>query len=648
MWIECTKIWYNKRIMGCVLLLFLMEMGSFLYTARQKQIQWETWNGTSYQGAYIQTEQEYLSNFHGETEAVLQQADSMGAISIFAQADSFSAKNLERTKADFEWLLEIEPMFIESPFLDEFFSDGGVHIFVMTAGLLFAFALVDEQKQGLRGMIYSTVNGRGTYVICKIAALLVWTGIVTFLYYGGLLFASSICFEGNIMECLTFPMQSLSVLGNVPWRLSIGDFLLLYMLGRWLAVFFLTFIVWTILFCIDQMLIGAGAIGGMGLLTFGIYMLIDGSHAWNLLRYCNPWYWICGNAFFTEYRNLDVFSQAVNKNTVIVVWMFLGMLLLAAVSFSVGAKRYPCETSKSKVIQYGRRVIQKSRQWQSSWMAGLGLTGMEYYKILISQKGILLLLAIVGVFVYQADFSKVQFATSQKMYFSFVERNTGVPDEASEKELQETETMLEEVEQKYLLDKVRYDAGEITSDEWMGTSMWYASYEQERFFFDQMAEQTLYLETLKEERGIDGWYVNLYGYNRLLSEGSAFMNVLLCFGVVLLCGGMFSIERKSGMIPVIRSSAMGEKSLFVKKRKAAWALSLLLYLILSGLEFGTVAYVYGLGGWGAPVQSIVKLSGFPVPCSIGVFFIMLFLIRGMGIIVLAGAGCFISSKRRRH
>ena len=505
MWMECKKIWYSKKLVGGVLALFLLAMGVFLYDIQQSKVQWETWNESTYEDVYLQREQEYLSNFHASIEAMLQQADAMGMISIFAQTDSFSTKNLEQTKIDFVGLLEIEPELVESPFLEEFFLNEEIHIFAMAAGILFVFVLLDEQKQGLRSMLYVTVNGRGIYVLYKVAALLVWTGIVTILFYGGLLTVSAALFQGDIWKCFNIPIQSLSLFGNVPWKMPIGVFLIFYLLARWMAVFFCSFVIWAILFWIDQMLIGIAIVGGMGLLSLAMNLLIDSTHAWNLFYYCNPWYWMLGNDFFTEYRNLHLFLQAVNKNSVILLWMCVTFLVCLGVSVWVGIRRYPCEALNSKVIQYGRDLLKYVRKWKSLWMSGLGISGMEYYKILISQKGFILFVVIVVVFIYQSDFTNVQFSTSQQMYLSFVERNLGVRNERSEKELQDLEATLQEVEETYAEAAIQYEEKEITTDNWISIIMWYQSYEQERVFLEQMTSQTIYLKHLKEERGIEGW-----------------------------------------------------------------------------------------------------------------------------------------------
>ena len=643
---EAKKIWYNKKIFGGIVVLWCFSVLFFFYRADAKQMQQDLY-GVFYIDNYVQTEREHIASFHKDVEETLEQADSMGAISIFVQEDSFSAKNLEKTKIDYEKLLEVEPEFIENMSLHEFFVEGSVHIFVLMSMALVAYCLLDEDKQGLRAMIFATVNGRGSAIWNKIAALFLWAGILVCMFYGAQLLATVWYYDGDISEYWNVPMQSLSIFRDVPLQLQMGQFLLLYGFVRWFVLFFFGVAVWGILFWVNHMVIGVGTLGGLGLVSLVIYYLIDENNTWNILKFCNPWYWIMGNEFFMGYRNLDIFSQAVNKRTVGFAWVCSSLILVAAMSFFIGIKRYPCEPIKSKWVRWGTRVIQYCKNWKASWMAGLGLTGMEYYKLLISQKGILILLVVAFVFVRQTDFSQIYFSTDQEMYFSFVERNAGVPSEVSERELAEVRALLDAVDKDYQAKELLHEAGELSTNEWIAVCIMYDSYFPERTFLSQMEGQTAYLEKLKAEQGIEGWYVNLYGYNKLLSEESIYIKVLLYFAVILLSAGLVSVEKKNGMLPLIRGSACGEKMIFRKKLHVVWTISLLLYTILSGLEFIMVESLYGLGAWGAPVQSIMALSDVPIRCSIGVYFILLFLIRGIGIVALASVSCWVSRNRKR-
>jgi len=70
-------------------------------------------------------------------------------------------------------------------------------------------------------------------------------------------------------------------------------------------------------------------------------------------------------------------------------------------------------------------------------------------------------------------------------------------------------------------------------------------------------------------------------------------------------------------------------------------------MFLAGLELIMVESLYGLDSWRAPVQSILALSEIPIPCSIGTYFMTLFLARGAAILALSSVSCWISKNRKR-
>ena len=382
---EEKKIWYNKKILGGILALLGLSVLFFFYQAEQKSLQ-QDWTGVSYADKYLRSEREHIASFHEDVKNTLRQASSMDTISIFAQEDSFSTKNLDKTKQDFIKLLEIQPQLIENMSLQEFFAVGSVHVFALAAIGLVAYALLDEDKQGLRAMIFATSNGRDRVVFNKIAALFYWSGILVFAFYGAQFLTSTWYYKGNILKYWDVPLQSLSMFREIPLRLQMGEFLVLYGVIRWFVLFLFAICIWGTLFLVNHILIGVGMLGAIGLISAVVFFLIDENHTWNILRVCNPWYWILGNDFFIEYRNLNIFSEAINKNTVVFVWVIGTIFLITGISLFVGVKRYPCEPVRSKWMLWGIEVLQRCKNWKASWMAGLGLTGMEYYKLLISQK----------------------------------------------------------------------------------------------------------------------------------------------------------------------------------------------------------------------------------------------------------------------
>ena len=631
---EWKKVGKNKKLILILLGLFCVQMWLFFYHTHQTHSNWEQIYGVSYNEYHQKSEATYIENFHSTITNVVHQADNMGSISIFAQEDSFSRHNVEKTKADYTTLLSIKPILFDNLFLSDFFADTTRNLMGVLMISLITFVYIDENKQGLRCMIFSTVNGRGRLILQKILALLLWALCFALVLGGGNLLISCLSYGKNIGDYIHYPIQSLSMFGNFPWNCSIGTFLFLYLLYQGFVLFLIGLGIWSILFCVEYLLLSIGIVGAIGITTYFLYELIDSKHPLNVLHYCNPWYLSNGSSVFTEYKNLNIFGQAVNKNIAILFFFLLIILFFVVMTLSVGIWRYPCASTVNKVKRMIKNTEIQIQKTIDTWLSRRSLTGMEYYKVLIGQKGIWIMLALCAIFLFQADFTDISFSARQEMYFDFMEKYEGLPSEASQREIEDLEQLLTEIETSYLMALEAHENDEISIEEYIFHVSRYENFEQERQFLKEIQQQRDHIFALKE-RGISAWYVNCYSYNRLLREGSLFVNLLLVFGTILLTSGVFVSEKKSGMIPILCSSLLGREDLLRKKFQVAYVLTLCLFFVISFLEFATIGIIYGFGGWMAPVQSILQLAVFPIPCNIFMFFLGLYLLKAMVLLMVA-------------
>lgn len=429
-----------------------------------------------------------------------------------------------------------------------------------------AFALVNENRRGLQQMIYSSAGGRGKLVLEKIAAMLLWAFFITVFFYGGSLAASVVLFHGNLAECLNYPLQSLSMFSSLQWHLGIGEFLLVYLCYRFVILFLVMLVVWTLLFVFGNLLLAAGAAAVIGILSYLSYRLVDASSPVNILRYCSPWYLVMTNGFFTDYKNLNLFSYAVNKNSAVLA----ELLLVSGTAVLVGHCRRPCTGRagglRRKVEKLGRKVSMFTARFQEK----LSLTGVEYYKVFVSQRGSVVILVILAAFVYRTDFTSVQLSGKQEMYQEFLNEHMGIPDEKSKEAVSAVEQELLQVDED-LAEAVRQNQkGELPDWDLIEMRMRYEAYEQEREYFELLQEQTSYLESLKQGRNIQGWYVNVYSYNHLLRCGAELSNLFLVFGIVLLCSGFFPQRINTECALPCGEALMGAQ--LFSRRKCRWPL----------------------------------------------------------------------------
>ncbi|MCD7709080.1 MAG: hypothetical protein LUI02_04315 [Clostridiales bacterium] len=649
---EWTKVLRNKKLICILVGLLLLQLLLFLYMEQRADEEAVLWadavvmvNGVAVDRGEDESEESmsYPEEYRQTIASIVEQADAMSSISIFSQANSFSSRNLARTKADYTRILDVAPVEFDGEFLERFFGDGPLGVFLILCGLVIAFGLVDENRIGLRCMIFSSRGGRARLTLRKILALLLWDAIIVIVLCGTTLVACLAKWGGNLFGCLGYPAQSLETFELFPQTWSIGGLLAAYLLYRLITLFILTIIAWCILSCIDHLLLSGGLIAIIAIVSY-LLGKIGANHPLSALRYCSPWSLLADASFFSEYRNLNILGRAVNKKLVIIcVWAIIATAFVV-IAFLVGTKRYPCR-SAGRIRILGKaagKILRLPKRAYAAFLEHLPLTGAEYYKTLIPQCGVIAVAVLVIVLIWQTDFGTVMRTGSQDMYYDFLESYSGMPSEESDAYITDLGDELAEVEADYFDASEKYAAGEIDSQEYMVSYLRYEAYDSDRQFYLRITEQTEYLKSL-EGRGISGWYINTYTYSALLNEGDSLINLLLILCVVLLCSGVFAREKQCGIAQVMRSSALGREAVFGKKMGMAMILSAALFLFSEGLTLASVIHAYGTSSLIAPVQSLMMLEFVPFKCSIGAFMAILYVLRILVLLAVAAVACTASA-----
>ena len=209
----------------------------------------------------------------------------MRNISIFAEEDSFTNRNLERTAKDYKNLLNVRPVIFDYNFLEKFFSSTLLNWAMILCGVLMAVSLVEENRPGLRGMIFATRNGRGRLITEKMLTLFLCDGLIVLIGYGLTLCTGAVAFGGNLVECLGYPIQSVEIFKNLTLAVSVGVFLLIYLAYRWVVLFMVTLIVWMIMNCADNLIVSIGIVSAFVIVEYLLFRFIKSNHPLNILKY---------------------------------------------------------------------------------------------------------------------------------------------------------------------------------------------------------------------------------------------------------------------------------------------------------------------------------------------------------------------------
>lgn len=620
---EWKKIIVNRRLLVLLIALLVLQVIVFEEGCRKKDRLWQEQYGESYTQHLKEEQQQYQKEFQERIQGIVEQADSMEAISIFAKADSFASRNVRRTKEAFEPLGQVELAQTAGRTITELFAFRFGNVCTMLCALLIAFALSEITAGGVRCITFTTLHGKMRLALEKKGALLLWAFLLALLSQLTVFVEGILLFGENLLELLACPVQTFVCFGSFPWRMSTGLALVFYLLYRTAILYSIMILVWMICLLCNHAVLATGFCGVLMGIEYFLYKYIDDTHVLKLFKFCNVWYQAVENSYFTQYRNLDILGYAVDRNLVIVLSLLLADLAGSAVGIYISCTRYPRSTKSNALHKVIDGVKTRIDAFRGGFMERFSLAEAEIYKVLITQKGLVVIFLFGLLLVYRADFSQTQRSTQQELYYEFVNSYLGVPGTASEEEIEKWRNDLEQVDKTY---EQRISEDSLSAEDAISLSIWYGSFEERRNFLEQIESQTESLKTIVQDSGIEVWYVNQHSYDHLMQDDDWMLNIGLLLVILWICIGMYIGEKGSGMLAVIRSCPC-ERTLYKTKRRIAAAVTTVVYLLVRLFEIILVAVVYEIRGLGAPVQSILKLSDIPFEITIWQYFLIRYAVK---------------------
>ena len=247
---------------------------------------------------------------------------------------------------------------------------------------------------------------------------------------------------------------------------------------------------------------------------------------------------------------------------------------------------------------------QKNRQKKP-----IGMLAMEYKKLLITNKGILMLLVLC--IIQGAILSNVNTTIDgdQKYYSNYMDDIEGPVSESKEEYIQKEKDYFKDVTKKYKRKQTQYLQGKITGSELSIAENQYITKMMPNVAFKKVLKRQKYLKKLNRDRGIQGWYVNDIGINylihpnRIYNEKIAWIFMMLIMSVmVVIC---MAYEEQTGMDRLSDTTMFGGRKLLNKKIIASVTVSLLIFAI-SNLPFLIlVIRSYHFSGVMAPINSLM-------------------------------------------
>lgn len=587
-----------------------------IYNDKYIYIEYNSLNSIKKSIEYILEYPEYFRNIDKQKEELSQ---------ISIMQSKFALLNAASTKDDFE---NIRDLPLELGMDDGFTSFVSFKLTPYLIFILLIFIILDftyERENDIWKVVYSTPNGRGVLALNRLFILVFSVVCLSLLFYLSLLSISMKVYGGR--EDLDRYVQSIASFQEFTVPMTVMKFIGYYLLINILSILVISLLFWLLLTIVNS--------HKLGLLFFILFMIVEWSFytftsnqsAFSLLKYINFYAYINMATDMIKYLNTAVFSGLLNKNIILLISLIFFLCLLLFLCIYLNSKINPCHcghiyTIKTKLTKLVSKVKDK-------FYEKLGFVGMELYKILIHQKGLLIIIILVFALQYNSSDEKIYFSDSDYIVNDFYDMYSGELTQDTKNYINEWQNKIWNPEQSIHT----FNPNLLIS---------------EQKAISKVINHVDYLENLKDTKGIEGWLVNPRSYNHLFGNDyyskQIVYDVLALIFLVFALSAVFSYEEKNNVKTVIHTTANGRVKLFMSKIISVIILTTIIWGLVYGAQLLEINKHYNFTNLEAPVQSLDFFENINIKCSLGDLIFIVSLLRLFVLILISFIICYISNR----
>ena len=556
----------------------------------------------------VLAEVESCAKYEDYLTGIDETARKMTGISLFADPDSFSYKNIAKTPGDFAHLkgseLEIAPskgVEMATGFLA---TDLIGSIMIMTV----VVTIVTREKElNQIALSRTTFKGRASLGIAKLFTCFTAAFIAEILLYA-VNFAVSYFTYG--FGDLSRQIQSVYDFNGSNLKISVLEYFILFLIAK-LAVY-----------CVFAGLIylvtviSNTAVKGYGILVVTIaavavlYYTIPSASYLCPLKYVNILAYANTKDLFSSYLNLNLFGKPVNYMAVFSISIAVMLVAFSVIAVLIFSKQRVLK-SRTKKFSLAKFSIFKGRT--------TNLFLQECYKIFIGGKALLILIVFAAATFLAYEPIRESFSSADEVYYKqYMLKYEGGYTADKQKMIDEEERKFTEAQTNMAEELANTDGDGIF------IMMKYQEILAPQFAFEQVKTHADYLKsTGNGEFVYDSGYKLLTGDesagNKDLTLGLTAMAMVICCLVYV-----YSAEYQTGANVLLKTSARGRGETFIIKFAIGMIIVTVIYVLTYAPYFYNVLNAYGTRGIDAPICSLetfadrdMSIKGYLILISIG-------------------------------
>lgn len=556
----------------------------------------------------VLAEVESCAKYEDYLTGIDETARKMTGISLFADPDSFSYKNIAKTPEDFAHLkgseLEIAPskgVEMATGFLA---TDLIGLIMIMTV----VVTIVTREKElNQIALSRTTFKGRASLGIAKLFTCFTAAFIAEILLYA-VNFAVSYFTYG--FGDLSRQIQSVYDFNGSDLKISVLEYFILFLIAK-LAVYC---VFAGLIYLVTVISNTAVKVYGILVVTIAaeavLYYTISSASYLCPLKYVNILAYANTKDLFSSYLNLNLFGKPVNYMAVFSISIAVMLVAFSVIAVLIFSKQRVLK-SRTKKFSLAKFSIFKGRT--------TNLFLQECYKIFIGGKALLILIVFAAATFLAYEPIRESFSSADEVYYKqYMLKYEGGYTADKQKMIDEEERKFTEAQTNMAEELANTDGDGIF------IMMKYQEILAPQFAFEQVKTHADYLKSTDNGEFVyDSGYKLLTGDesagNKDLTLGLTAMAMVICCLVYV-----YSAEYQTGANVLLKTSARGRGETFIIKFAIGMIIVTVIYVLTYAPYFYNVLNAYGTRGIDAPICSLetfadrdMSIKGYLILISIG-------------------------------
>lgn len=607
--------------------------------------------GINIQGEEYREKKQYLEQEYGEYLSYVQnQSQSQSILGKLTKQNSYLDRNAEKTQHDYAKLSGITLRDGENRGINAVRSYKITDYLLLIAPLLLILELLADADSAAGDLVRATKQGRVPLCAWRILAVVLHAAVSVLTLYGGnILFTCR--FYGN--PGFSRPVQSIPEFLVCAQRVTVGSYLLAAGMLKILALTVISLLIWVLLARFHPLTgwtLSALWLGSAWLL----HRLIVPTSGLNYLKFLNVFASLDADIFFSQYCNLNFFGRPCGFFGMMLLFCF-GLLLLGIIlSLCLIGFAYPKKTGARM-----EALRDRFAQFMTRHLPVHTLLGSEGWKLLIAQKGLLLLLltALMGFSLWQDIRVYVPVTKETSRFYDLfsgevtqknIERAAYII-EGEMKSVRNSQTALG----RAYLERARTDKSQSAERSRITRHIGkiqqsMAKSQQELIAYRKCLNSMLRLAQYTKQTGRAAWFIRTESYMVLFHDSAAEHRccMVLLLYLIFAFSGIKAYDNRYETRMLLKSTKRGRSGIFAAQGFWIMLLTALAVTGLHGVYLLHLIQDAGFPSLDAPAQSLELFRWIPFSITIRGIIVLHFVLRYLTALAVTAGICMISRLSR--